>query len=55
MFFGNYGFRKSIVANCLKRRVSEDPSTSNMVNGIKQCLNLSDTTFTRFVDRCEDN
>ena len=33
----------------------EDPSNMNMVNGIKQCLNLNDTTFTIFIDDCEGN
>ena len=40
MYFGNYGFRKTLLDKCLKSRVSEDSSTSNMVNGIKQCWNL---------------
>ena len=34
---GNYGFRKALLDKCLKSRVSEDPSTSNIANGIKQC------------------
>ena len=36
MYFLNYGFRKALLGKCLKSRVSEDPWTSNMVNGIKQ-------------------
>ena len=36
MYFLNYGFRKALLDKCLKSRVSEDPWTSNMVNGIKQ-------------------
>ena len=40
---------------CLKNRVSKDPSTSNMVNGPKHCWNLNDSTFTIFIDRCEEN
>ena len=34
---------------------SEDPWTSNEVNGPKQCWNLNDRTFTIFIDRCEGN
>ena len=33
MFFRNYGFRKTLLAKCLKSRVSEDLLTSNMLNG----------------------
>ena len=54
MYFLNYGFRKTLLDKCLKCRVSEDPSTSNMVNRIKQCINVNDTTFTIFIDPCED-
>ena len=35
--------------------VSEDPSTSNMVNGPKHYFNQDDGTFTIFVDHCEHN
>ena len=31
---------------CLKSLVSEDPGTSNMVNGLKHCWKLNDSTFT---------
>ena len=55
MYFRNYGFRKRLLDKCLKSRVSEDPSTTNMINGIKQCWNLNDTPFTRFIDESEDN
>ena len=55
MYFLNYGFRKTLLDKCLKSCVSEDPSTSNMVNGIKQCRNLNDTTFTIFIEHCESN
>ena len=40
---------------CLKSRVPEDPSTSKMVNGSKDCSKLNDFTFTIFIDRCEGN
>ena len=32
-----------------------DPSTSNMVNGSKHRSKLNDSTFTIFIDLCEDN
>ena len=37
MYFPNYGFQKTWLDNCLKSPVSEDPSTSNMVNETKHC------------------
>ena len=40
---------------CLKTPVSEDFSTSNMVNGPKHCWNLHESTFTMFIDNCELN
>ena len=33
----------------------EDPSTSNMVNGPKHCWKLKDSTFTTFIDPCQNN
>ena len=33
MFFGTYELRKAWLEKCLKNPDSEDPSTSNMVNG----------------------
>ena len=53
MYFRNYGFRKTLLDKCLKTRVSEDPSTSNMVSGIKQCVNVNDTYFSIFIDHFE--
>ena len=35
MYFRIYGFRKTLLDKCLKRRISEDPSKSSMVNGSK--------------------
>ena len=35
--------------------VSEDPSTSIMVNGTKHCWNLHDNTFLIFIDHCKGN
>ena len=55
MYFRNYGLRKISLDNCLKRAVSEDPLTSNMVNVLKRCWNLNDNTFTIFFDNCEGN
>ena len=46
MYFQNYGFRKRWLDKCVKSPVSEDPSTSNMVNEPKHCYNLDDSTFT---------
>ena len=55
IFFQNYGIRKRWLDNCLKRPVSEDPSTSNMVNEPEHCFNLNDSTFTIFVNYFEGN
>ena len=44
---------KTWLNKCLKSPVSEDPSTSNMVTGVKQCWNLNDTNFTTFSDHSE--
>ena len=46
---GNYGLRKTWLDNCLKSLVSNDPSTSNMVNGANHCWNLNDSSFTVFI------
>ena len=37
MYFRNYGVQKTWLYKCLKGQVSEDPLTSNMVNGPKHC------------------
>ena len=37
MYFGNYRQRKTWLEKCLKSLVSEEPLTSNMVNGPKNC------------------
>ena len=44
MYFRNYG--KTWLDNSVKSFASEDPSTSNMVNGSKHCGNLNGSTFT---------
>ena len=33
MYFSNYGHRNTSLNKCLNSPLSEDPSTSNMVNG----------------------
>ena len=40
---------------CPKSPVSEDSSTSNMVNVPKHCRNLQHDTFIIFIDRCQVN
>ena len=45
MYFPTYALRKAPLDNCLKSPASEDPSTSNMVNGSKQCRNLNGSAF----------
>ena len=39
MYFQNYGFLKTLLDKCLKSRVSEDPSTSNMGKWDQTVLN----------------
>ena len=51
----NYGRRKTWLDKYLKSPVSEDPSTSNMVNGLKIGWSLNESTFTKFIDHCEGN
>ena len=55
MYFQNYTPRKTWLDQCLKSRVSRDPSQSNMVNAPKHCWNLHGSIFTRSIDRCEGN
>ena len=50
MYFRNYGLGKRLLDKSLKSSVSEDLSTSNMVNGTKHCGILNDSTFTIFID-----
>ena len=38
MYFRTNGLRKTLLDKCLKSPVSEDPSTGNVVNGLKQCV-----------------
>ena len=48
MYFWTFGLRKTWLDQCLKSLVSEESSTSNMVNGPKHCWNLNERTFTTF-------
>ena len=53
--FLNLRLQKIWLDKCLKSLVSEDPLTSDMVNGPKNCWNLSDSIFTIFIDLCVGN
>ena len=55
MYIRTYGLPESLLDKCLKGPVSEDPSTSNMVNGPKHCSKLNGSTFTIFIDPFERN
>ena len=55
MHFRNYGLRKAWLVRYLKSPVSEDPLTSNIVNGPKGCWNLHDSTFIIFIIYSEEN
>ena len=37
MYFANYALGKTWLNKCARKWVSENPSTSNMVNGTKHC------------------
>ena len=45
MYFRNYGLPKTLLDQCLKSPVSEDPTKSNMVNKPKHCSKLKDTSL----------
>ena len=55
LYIWTYGLQKTWLDKFLKSPVSEDPSTSNTVNGPKQFSNLNETSFTIFIDLCEYN
>ena len=55
MYFCSYGLRNMSLEKCLKSPLSEESLTTDMVNGPKHCWNLNDSTFTIFIDPCEDN
>ena len=50
MYFPKYRLPKTWLDTCLKSHVSEDPWTLNMENWSKQCSNLNDSTFTKFIN-----
>ena len=50
MSFTTCRLQKMWLHKCLKNRISEDPSSSNMVNGPKHCGNLKDSTIAIFID-----
>ena len=37
MYFPNYRLQKTLLDNCIKNAISEDPSRSSVVNGPKHC------------------
>ena len=47
--------RKIWFGKCLKMLVSEALSTSNMLNGVRHCLNLYNSTFNILIDQYEWN
>ena len=55
MYFSTCGFRKTLLDKCLKSPVSENPPTSNQVNGPKHCSKPNESAFTLFIDLCEGN
>ena len=55
MYFRIYRIWKKCLGKSLKGPASEDPLTSNMVNGPKHCWNLNNSTFTVFIAHGESN
>ena len=55
MCFWTYALRNTWLDKRLKSAVSKDPSTSDMVNGRKDCWNLNDSNFIILIDPCEGN
>ena len=45
MYLRNYGLPSTLLDQCLKSPVSEDPTKSNMINAPKHCFNLKDTSL----------
>ena len=46
---------RPLLGKCLKSTVSEDPSTSNMLNGPKHYWSVFDSSFIIFIDQLEGN
>ena len=55
MYFWTYGLRKTWLDKCLKSPVSEDPSTSHVLNRPNHWWNLKSSSFTIFIGHCEGN
>ena len=55
MYFRQKGLRKTWLLKCLKSRVSEHPSTVNMLKGPKHCWNLHGSTFIRLFHHSKRN
>ena len=55
MCFWTYWLQKTWLDKCPVSPVLEDPWASNMVNGPKHISKPDDSTFTTFIDPCEDN
>ena len=55
MYFRTYGLRNRWLHKFVKSPASEEPSIGKIVNGLKHCFNLNDSTFTIFNDICEFN
>ena len=55
MHFWTYRLITKLLDKCLICPLSEDPPTSNMVNGLKHCWNVNGSTFAIFIDYCEGN
>ena len=55
MYLRNCRNRKTLLDKCDKNRVSRDHSTDNIASGSKHCRNLNESTFTIFINPCEDN
>ena len=53
MYFPKYRLRKTWFDKCLRNRLSEDPYAENMGNWSKQCSNLNDSSFTKFINHCQ--
>ena len=55
MYSRNTGSKKYCLVNLIKSRVSEDPQTDNAANVSEHYCNLNDSTFTIFINHCEDS
>ena len=55
MCFWTYGLQKTWLDKRLKSPLSEDPFTSNMVNGSQHCSKPNEGFFTLFIYPCVGN